>query len=52
MIADAAAAGFDAVKFQYWIVDELLADVAPNAGYQGPGDQRALLEGLALSLAR
>ncbi len=49
MVRDAAAAGFDAVKFQYWIVDELLAADAPNAAYQGDGDQRALLAGLALT---
>lgn len=51
MVRDAAAAGFDAVKFQYWIVDELLAADAPNAGYQGAGDQHTLLAGLALGLS-
>jgi N,N'-diacetyllegionaminate synthase len=51
MVRDAAAAGFDAVKFQYWIVDELLAAEAPNAEYQGAGDQRDLLAGLALELS-
>ena len=50
MVRDAAAAGFDAVKFQYWIVDELLAAEAPNAHYQGAGDQRDLLAGLPLDL--
>ncbi len=50
MVQDAAAAGFDAVKFQYWIVDELLAAEVPNAAYQGAGDQRDLLAGLALGL--
>ena len=50
MVYTAAAAGFDAVKFQYWIVDELLAAEAPNAAYQGQGDQRDLLANLALDL--
>ena len=50
MVRTAAAAGFDAVKFQYWIVDELLAAEAPNAAYQGQGDQRDLLAKLALDL--
>ena len=50
MVRDASAAGFDAVKFQYWIVDELLAAEVPNAAYQGDGDQRDLLAGLALTL--
>jgi len=49
MIEDAAAAGFDAVKLQYWIEDELLAPSAPNAPYQGHGDQRELLAKLTLS---
>lgn len=47
----AAEAGFDAVKFQYWNADELLAPAAPNAGYQGPGDQHALLASLRLDIA-
>jgi N,N'-diacetyllegionaminate synthase len=51
MVRAAAAAGFDAVKFQYWIVDELLAAEVPNAAYQGDGDQRDLLAGLTLDLA-
>jgi sialic acid synthase SpsE len=51
MVDAADAAGFDAVKFQYWILDELLAADAPNAAYQGAGDQRDLLAGLALPLA-
>jgi len=51
MTRAAAEAGFDAVKFQYWNVDELLAPAAPNAGYQGPGDQHALLASLRLDLA-
>ncbi|MEA2702771.1 MAG: N,N-diacetyllegionaminate synthase [Actinomycetota bacterium] len=51
MVEDCAAAGFDAVKFQYWLVDELLAAEAPNADYQGPGDQRDLLATLSLDLA-
>src|ERR1019366_6205744 len=46
-----AEAGFDAVKFQYWNEDELLAPAAPNAGYQGPGDQHALLASLRLDIA-
>jgi N,N'-diacetyllegionaminate synthase len=50
MVRDAVAAGFDAVKFQYWIVAELLAAEVPNAAYQGAGDQRDLLAGLALEL--
>jgi sialic acid synthase SpsE len=50
MIREAADAGFDAVKFQYWIVDELLAPCAPNATYQGDGDQHDLLARLRLDL--
>ncbi len=52
MIRACAAAGFDAVKFQYWIIEELLAEQAPNAPYQGDGDQRDLLERLRLDLAQ
>ena len=48
MVRAAAEAGFDAVKFQHWRVDELLAPSAPNAPYQGPGDQRDLLARLLL----
>jgi N,N'-diacetyllegionaminate synthase len=48
MMEQAAAAGFDAVKFQYWITEELLAEHVPTAPYQGSGDQHALLEGLRL----
>jgi sialic acid synthase SpsE len=52
MVREASAAGFDAVKFQYWIEDELLARGAvATAPYQGPGDQHALLRRLALPLA-
>jgi N,N'-diacetyllegionaminate synthase len=50
MVRASAEAGFDAVKFQYWIVDELLAPNAPNAPYQGTGDQHDLLERLRLDL--
>jgi N-acetylneuraminate synthase/N,N'-diacetyllegionaminate synthase len=50
MVHAAAEAGFDAVKFQYWIVDELLAPNAPNAPYQGAGDQHELLSRLRLDL--
>ncbi len=50
MVESCAEAGFDAVKFQYWLLDELLAPDAPNAAYQGPGDQRDLLAGLSLDL--
>ena len=50
MTRAAAACGFDMVKLQYWNVDELLADLAPNADYQGPGDQHELLAGLRLGL--
>jgi N-acetylneuraminate synthase/N,N'-diacetyllegionaminate synthase len=50
MIEEAAAAGFDAVKLQHWRIEELLAPEAPNAPYQGSGDQRDLLAALALSL--
>ena len=49
MVRESARAGFDAVKFQYWIAEELLADEAPTAEYQGDGDQRALLEPLELA---
>ena len=48
MVRAAAAAGFDAVKFQYWVPEELLAPCAPNASYQGEGDQRDLLAPLLL----
>lgn len=48
MIVEAKHAGFDAVKFQYWIVPEFLADETPRASYQGTGDQRELLEALGL----
>jgi N,N'-diacetyllegionaminate synthase len=51
MVAAAADAGFDAVKFQYWNVEELLAAEVPNASYAGPGDQRDLLAGLRLDIA-
>jgi sialic acid synthase SpsE len=51
MVTLAAAAGFDVVKFQYWILDELLAADTPNAPYQGDGDQRSLLEPLELTLS-
>ena len=47
----AAAAGFDAVKLQHWVVEELLAPSAPNAAYQGEGDQHQLLAPLLLSVA-
>ena len=50
MVRGAAEAGFDAVKFQYWIEDELLAADAPNAPYQGAGDQRELLRSLLLDI--
>ena len=48
MVQAAAEAGFDAVKFQHWRVDELLAPSAPNAPYQGHGDQHGLLGRLLL----
>ncbi|NNN22468.1 MAG: hypothetical protein HKL80_10765 [Acidimicrobiales bacterium] len=50
MIESSANAGFDGVKFQYWIEDELLAKDVPMAPYQGSGDQRDLLRPLALSI--
>ena len=50
MIDAAAVCGFDAVKFQYWNLDELLAVEAPNAPYQGNGDQHDLLASLRLDL--
>ena len=50
MIEAAATAGFDAVKFQYWIVDELLSADVPSAPYQGAQDQHALLEQLRLDI--
>jgi sialic acid synthase SpsE len=50
MIRRSAAAGFDAVKFQYWILDELLARDAPAADYQNAKSQEQLLSDLALSL--
>jgi N,N'-diacetyllegionaminate synthase len=50
MVRAAATAGFDAVKFQYWIEDELLAADVPNAPYQGAGSQRELLRSLHLEI--
>ncbi len=50
MAMAAAEAGFDAVKLQYWIPEELLARHAPNASYQGPGDQHDLLASLRLDV--
>jgi N,N'-diacetyllegionaminate synthase len=50
MTEAAAAAGFDAVKYQYWNVDELLAPQAPAAAYQGAGDQHDLLADLRLDI--
>jgi N,N'-diacetyllegionaminate synthase len=50
MVRAAATAGFDAVKFQYWIEDELLSADTPNAPYQGAGDQRELLRSLHLDI--
>ena len=50
MVERAAAAGFDAVKFQYWVIDELLAPEAPAAAYQNAASQHRLLEGLAFRL--
>ncbi len=50
MIESSASAGFNGVKFQYWIEDELLAKDVPMAPYQGNGDQRDLLKPLALSI--
>jgi N-acetylneuraminate synthase/N,N'-diacetyllegionaminate synthase len=50
MVTQAAHGGFDAVKFQYWNEDELLAPEAPNAPYQGPGDQRDWLTKVRLDL--
>lgn len=50
MLRVAAAAGFDAVKLQHWHVEELLAADAPNAPYQGTGDQRDLLASLRLDV--
>ncbi|MDP9100546.1 MAG: N-acetylneuraminate synthase family protein [Actinomycetota bacterium] len=50
MASAAADAGFDAVKLQYWLPEELLARRAPNAAYQGPGDQHELLASLRLTV--
>lgn len=50
LIVACADAGFDGVKFQYWIVEELLAARVPTATYQGAGDQHELLAELALSM--
>lgn len=52
MVRAVAVAGFDAVKFQYWNVDELLAAEAPTAAYQGKGDQHELLASLRLDVAQ
>lgn len=52
LIEAAAAAGADAVKFQYFHPDRLLSNQAELAGYQRDkaSSQRALLEKLALSI--
>ena len=50
MTAAVAAAGFDFVKFQYWIVDELLSADVPSAPYQGMVNQREMLSGLELTI--
>lgn len=50
MIRRSAKCGFDAVKFQYWIEAELLSPSAPNAPYQGVGDQHELLRALSLGI--
>ncbi len=52
LIADAAKAGADAVKFQYFDPDRLLSDRAELAGYQQgqADDARSLLEPLRLNL--
>jgi len=52
MISGAAAAGFDAVKLQHWVTDELLAPATPAARYQGGGSQAEVLDGLVLDGAR
>jgi len=55
LVDAAAAAGADAVKFQTWQTDALVADGAPLAGYQrasvggAAADQRQLLAELELS---
>ena len=53
MVAVAAAAGADAVKFQTFNADRLVAASAPKAAYQaaetGEGSQRDLLRSLELS---
>ena len=49
MTRECADAGFDAVKLQHWVPEELLAAVVPTAAYQGEGDQRDLLAPLLLS---
>jgi len=51
MVRRVVACGFDAVKFQYWIEDELLSAETPSAPYQGAVDQRALLRPLELAIA-
>ncbi|HXQ19721.1 MAG TPA: N-acetylneuraminate synthase family protein [Acidimicrobiales bacterium] len=51
MVRWSAACGFDAVKFQYWIEDELLSASVPSAPNQAAVDQRALLRPLELALA-
>lgn len=53
MIDVAAACGADAVKFQTFVTDDLVAVDAPKAGYQarqtGGGSQRDMLKALELS---
>ena len=55
MVAAAAAAGADIVKFQAFVPGDLVAAGTPTARYQaantGQADQRALLESLALGRA-
>jgi N-acetylneuraminate synthase/N,N'-diacetyllegionaminate synthase len=49
MIAAAAEAGVDAVKFQAFSADQLVTADAPGATYQRAADQRSLLASLELS---
>ncbi len=50
LVCKASQTGFDAVKFQYWIEEELLSKHTRMAPYQGSGNQEDLLKELRLTL--
>ncbi len=51
MVEAVAAAGFDYVKFQYWIDDELFAEDVPAPPYQQVTSQREMAAPLWLSVS-